>query len=160
METVLLAIMDQLGQRGDSVCSAEGLIGWWSLIGRGLLRWDLLDWLWGMMIVVQAFLRRLFRDILMQLVLSNLWCLVASGLPCDFKINPLWLLIELFLLTLCYQVSAASSSPAIQRILAVLRLRFRHHSCLAHSLRVFNHGARALTFTIGDVPRRAHRHLI
>ena len=111
------------------------------------------------MIAIRAFLRRFFRDILMQLVLSSLWYLVASGLPSDFKIYALGLLIE-FLLTLSYRVSAASSSPSIQRILAVLWLRFRHHSCLAHCLRVFNHGARALTFTIGDVPRRAHRHLI
>jgi hypothetical protein len=69
METVFLAIMDQLGQRGDSVCTAEGLIGWWSLIDRGLLLWDLLIHLWGMMSAVLAFLR-IFRNILLRQILS------------------------------------------------------------------------------------------
>ena len=72
METVFLAIMDQLGQRGDSVCTAESLVGWWSLIGRGLLLWDLLVCLWGMMTAVRSFLK-VFRSILLHQVLSNLW---------------------------------------------------------------------------------------
>jgi hypothetical protein len=101
METVFLAIMDQLSQRGDCVCTTEGLIGWWSLIDRGLLRWDLLIHLWGMMSAVWAFLR-IFRDILLRQVQSYLWLLDASDLSWDFRINPLGLLIELFLLTLMY----------------------------------------------------------
>ena len=101
METVFFAIMDQLGQRGDSICTAKSLIGWWSLIDRGLLLWYLLIHLRGMMSAILAFLR-IFRDILLRQVQSYLWLLDASDLSWDFRINPLGLLIELFLLTLMY----------------------------------------------------------
>lgn len=152
MKTIFLAIMDQLGQRGDSVCSAEGLVGWWSLIGRGLLLWDLLVKLWGMMTAVRAFLN-VFRYILLHLVLSELWLLAGSDLPCGYlRLTDLGLLFELFLLSLLNKISAASSSSAIQLILATLWLHIRHHSCLSHGLRTVNHGIRTLALANGEGP--------
>lgn len=81
METVFFAIMDQLGQRSDSVRTTEGLVRWRSLISRGLLRWNLRVCLWRMMSAVLAFLK-VFRGILWHQVLSYLWLLTASDLPC------------------------------------------------------------------------------
>ena len=147
--------MDQLCQRGDSFRPTEGLVRRWSLISRGLLRLYLLICLCGMISAVQAFLI-VFRDILLHKVLSCLWLLACSDLPCRyFRVAQLGLIFNLFLLSLLIKVSAASSSSAIQLILTALWLHIRHHSCLAHRLRIVDHCIRALALNIGDSPPRA-----